>query len=273
MGFMTSADQPARAPRRDATENRAALLEAAKTTLQQDPDASLETIAAAAGLSRRAVYGHFPSRDDLVREVVTAGAARIAAAVPSPAVLADLPPAARLAAIAVTLWSEVSHVRSMARVAVRSPFAESVAQVFAPLRAQVRAACALGIADGSMRDDVDADTLARLVEGACIVVLDEATRSGTSVEAGRRTVVLSALGTAGIDWRTALLSEPPAPVSPTAPAQPASAVSPTASAQPASAVSPTASARPAPAVSPTASTSPTTTTPVPAGTTATEDHA
>lgn len=261
MGSMTSADQPARATRRDATENRAALLEAAKTTLQQDPDASLETIAAAAGLSRRAVYGHFPSRDDLVREVVTAGAARIAAAVPSPAVLADLPPAARLAAIAVTLWSEVSHVRSMARVAVRSPFAESVAQVFAPLRAQVRAACALGIADGSMRDDVDADTLARLVEGACIVVLDEATRSGTSVEAGRRTVVLSALGTAGIDWRTALLSEPPAPVSPTA------------SAQPASAVSPTASAQPTPAVSPTASTSPTTTTPVPAGTTAPEDHA
>jgi hypothetical protein len=86
-----------------------------------------------------------------------------------------------------------------------------VAEVFAPLRAQVRTACALGIDEGSMRDDGDADTLARLVEAACIAVLDEATRSGTSDEAGRRTVVLSALGTAGIDWRTALLSEPAAP--------------------------------------------------------------
>ena len=211
MAVVTTTDQPARATRRDATANRAALIEAARSVLQQDPDASLETIASAAGLSRRAVYGHFPSRDDLVREVVTGGAARIAGAMPSSSELADLPPAARLAAIAVTLWSEVSHVRSMARVAVRSPFAESVAEVFAPLRAQVRTACALGIDEGSMRDDVDADTLARLVEAACIAVLDEATRSGTSDEAGRRTVVLSALGTAGIDWRTALLSEPAAP--------------------------------------------------------------
>jgi len=211
MSSVTPPDQPARAPRRDAAENRAALVEAAKTVLQRDPDASLEVIAAAAGLSRRAVYGHFPSRDDLVREVVTAGAARVAGALPSAADLAALPPAARLAAIAVTLWAEVSHVRSMARVAVRSPFSESVAEVFAPLRAQVRDACALGIAEGAMRDDVDAATLGRLVEGACIAVLDEATRSGTSHEDGRRMVVLSALGMAGIDWRTASLSEPVAP--------------------------------------------------------------
>ncbi len=208
MGNVTSPDQQTRAPRRDATENRAALLEAAKTVLQGDPDASLETIASAAGLSRRAVYGHFPSRDDLVREVVTAGAARVAAAMPTTSDLVALPPAARLAAIAVTLWSEVSHVRSMARVAIRSPFSESVAEVFAPLRTQVRDACALGIADGAMRDDVDPATLGRLVEGACIAVLDEATRSGTSDEDGRRMVVLSVLGMAGIDWRTAMLSEP-----------------------------------------------------------------
>jgi AcrR family transcriptional regulator len=208
MIVVTTPDQSARAPRRDATANRAALLDAAKTVLQRDPDAALETIASAAGLSRRAVYGHFPSRDDLVRAVVTAGAARIAAAVPTTSDLEPLPPAARLAAIAVTLWTEVSHVRSMARVAVRSPYSESVAEVFAPLRTQVREACALGIADGTMRDDVDPATLARLVEGACIVVLDEATRSGTSDEDGRRMVVLSALGTAGIDWRTAMLSEP-----------------------------------------------------------------
>lgn len=205
---MTTSEPSTRAPRRDATENRAALIDAAKTVLQRDPDASLETIATAAGLSRRAVYGHFPSRDDLVRAVVTAGAARVASAMPTSSDLGDLPPAARIAAIAVTLWSEVSHVRSMARIAVRSPYGESVAEEFAPLRAQVREACALGIADGSMRSDVDAATLGRLVEGACIAVLDEATRSGTSDQDGRRMVVVSALGIAGIDWRTALLSQP-----------------------------------------------------------------
>ncbi|PZE86249.1 TetR/AcrR family transcriptional regulator [Curtobacterium sp. MCBD17_032] len=218
---MTTPDPPVRAPRRDAAENRAALIDAARTVLQGDPDAALETIATAAGLSRRAVYGHFPSRDDLVREVVTTGATRVAAAMPTASDLGALPPAARLAAIAVTLWTEVSHVRSMARVAIRSPFGESVAEVFAPLRAQVRTACALGIADGSMRDDVDADTLGRLVEGACIAVLDEATRSGTSDEDGRRMVVLSALGMAGIDWRTAMLSEPVTPATPNSVEEPA----------------------------------------------------
>lgn len=117
----------------------------------------------------------------------------------------------------MTLWAEVSHVRSMARVALRSPFSESVAEVFAPLRAQVRDACALGIADGAMRDDVDPATLGRLVEGACIAVLDEATRSRTPDEDGRRMVVISALGMAGIDWRTAMLSEPVAPAAPARP--------------------------------------------------------
>jgi AcrR family transcriptional regulator len=207
MGVMTT-----RSVRRDATENRAALVEAARTVLQHDPDASIETIAGAAGLSRRAVYGHFPSRDDLVREVVTGGAARIAAAMPSSADLVDLAPASRLAVIAVTLWTEVSHVRSMARIAIRGPFAPSVAAVFEPLRAVVRDACALGIADGTMRDDTDAATLGRLVEGACLAVLDEATLSGTPDEDGRRMVVLSALGMAGIDWRTALLALPATPV-------------------------------------------------------------
>jgi AcrR family transcriptional regulator len=211
MGCVTTSDQQTRAPRRDAALNREALLDAARTALQQDPDASLETIAQTAGLSRRAVYGHFPSRDDLVREVVTIGAARIAAAMPTSPDLAELPPAARIAAIAVALWSEVSHVRSMAAVAVRGPFMQSVATEFAPVRAQVRQACALGIADGTMRDDVTPDALGRLVEDACIAVLDEATRSGTSDEDGRRMVVVSALGITGIDWHTALLSEPAAP--------------------------------------------------------------
>ncbi|MEV7932694.1 TetR/AcrR family transcriptional regulator [Curtobacterium sp. NPDC089185] len=215
---MSNSAPPVRAPRRDATANRAALVEAAKTLLQRDQDASLEAIAAAAGLSRRAVYGHFPSRDDLVREVVTAGAQRVLGAMPSTADLVDLPPASRLAVIAVTLWSEVTHVRSMARIAVHEPFVATVAAVFEPLRAQVREACALGIADGSMRDDVDAATLGRLVEGACLAVLDEATRSGTPDDAGHRMVVVSALGMAGVDWRTALLAEPTVTTTDTAPA-------------------------------------------------------
>ena len=68
-----------RDPRRDATANREAILSAAAVALNEDIDASLETIAARAGLSRRAVYGHFATRDELLVEVFTRGARRLAA--------------------------------------------------------------------------------------------------------------------------------------------------------------------------------------------------
>ena len=74
-----SAATPTRAPRRDATANREAILAAAAAALNEDIDTSLEAIAARAGLSRRAVYGHFASRDDLLVDVFTRGAARLAA--------------------------------------------------------------------------------------------------------------------------------------------------------------------------------------------------
>ena len=62
--------------RRDATANRAALLAAAQTVLARDPHASLDAIAQSAGLSRRALYGHFSDRESLLREVIAIGAGR-----------------------------------------------------------------------------------------------------------------------------------------------------------------------------------------------------
>lgn len=55
---MTDTTAPRR-QRRDAAENRAGILAAASQTLAADPHASVDQIARAAGLSRRALYGHF----------------------------------------------------------------------------------------------------------------------------------------------------------------------------------------------------------------------
>ncbi len=49
----------------DETRNR--ILDVAREVLGQDPDAGMGDVAAAAGVVRRTVYGHFPSRSDLVR--------------------------------------------------------------------------------------------------------------------------------------------------------------------------------------------------------------
>ncbi|MGW4242924.1 TetR/AcrR family transcriptional regulator [Nocardia sp. NPDC004722] len=65
---------------RSVNDTRSLILDVALEALGKNPDASMADIAAAAGVVRRTVYGHFPTRADLVRtltqqavgEIVTA---------------------------------------------------------------------------------------------------------------------------------------------------------------------------------------------------------
>lgn len=197
---MTSAAAPSiRAPRRDAAENRAALLAAARVVLNRDPDAGLDAIAAEAGLTRRAVYGHFANRDALLQELVTQGTARVAAALVS----VDHPqPLVRLALIASRMWQEVESVRVMTLFAVRGPFQALVAEQLKPVRRQLLDAVRDGARHG-VRTDIAPETLARLVEGSAIAVLDEATRAQLSATSGRRIAMLAVLGMVGLDAASA----------------------------------------------------------------------
>ena len=181
--------------RRDAAQNRDALLAAARTVLNRDPDASLDAIATEAGLTRRAVYGHFATRDELVRELLALGATRVAAALDG---IQHPDPLVRLALIGSRLWAEVASVRVMAQFAVRGPFQADIAAALAPLRASVLGTVRAGVATGRIRDDIPAEQLARLIEGAALSVLDEATRSELDVPAGTRLVTLSVLSLAGL---------------------------------------------------------------------------
>ena len=52
---------------RSMSETRGRILDVALEVLGENPDAGMGDIAAAAGVVRRTVYGHFPSRLDLVR--------------------------------------------------------------------------------------------------------------------------------------------------------------------------------------------------------------
>lgn len=205
---MTTTGSPStRAPRRDATENRAALLAAARAVLNRDPDAGLDAIAAEAGLTRRAVYGHFANRDALLQELVTQGTARVAAALVS----VDHPePLVRLALIASRLWHEVESVRLTTLFAVRGPFQGLVAHQLKPLRAQLLETVRAGARRG-IRTDIAPETLARLIEASAISVLDEATRARLSAATGHRLAMLAVLGMAGLDAETAgrLIDETP----------------------------------------------------------------
>jgi AcrR family transcriptional regulator len=186
--------------RSDATANRESLLAAARVELNQDSSASLETIAASAGLSRRSVYGHFASRDDLLRELLTLGSARVNAAVDTDR---NDDPLIDLALVAAHLWREVENIRVMALFAIRGPFRGLTADNLAPLRARVLDDIVRGQELRVIRNDIDARTLAHLVEEGALMVLAEATTEPLSTDEGRALVMRVVLGLAGLGWREA----------------------------------------------------------------------
>ena len=191
----------ARTPRRDAVDNRAALLAAARVVFANNPDASLDAVAAQAGLSRRSVYGHFANREDLQRELVTLGAQRVTAALES---VDHADPIIRLALIGAGLWREVASVRVMALFAVRGDLRQHSAAGLAPLRARVLDAVReAAAAAGETRTDIPAERLARLVEDAALAVLEESTRSELSPAQGHRLVMQGILAVLGLGWREA----------------------------------------------------------------------
>ena len=90
--------------RSDAEQNVGAILQAAIKTLNAQPDASVEEIARAAGLSRQTVYAHFPSREALLDAVVERATAEVTAALEA-AGLDEAPPAEALIRLLDAGWA------------------------------------------------------------------------------------------------------------------------------------------------------------------------
>jgi AcrR family transcriptional regulator len=193
-----SAHKPARPRRADAEHNRTAILEAAAVALNRDPDATLQDIAADANLTRRALYGHFSTRDDLIVALLSRGASRITQSITA----VDCGDSRKsIARIGSRIWGEVEHVRVMARFAVRGPFAPIVAEALAPLRLQLLSVVERGVATGELRQDIAPELLSRLIEGSALAVLDEANRTPLDREEGARLVMHAGLAMAGLSWQ------------------------------------------------------------------------
>ncbi|WEK13237.1 MAG: helix-turn-helix domain containing protein [Candidatus Microbacterium phytovorans] len=193
-----STTAPARRPRRDAAANRAGILSAAATTLAHDPHASIDTIARAAGLTRRALYGHFDDRDALLRELIDAGAPRFNAI--ADAVDGTDPAPLALARLTDRLWTEAAHVQVAAALALDETHVEWTAAALAPLRRTVAELVRRGQADGMLRTDVAGPTVARLIEETARVVV---TRLDASSPDARLLAVRAVLSIAGLSWREA----------------------------------------------------------------------
>ncbi len=196
---------PAPLRRRDATANREAILRAAQAVLGSDPTAPLDAIAQAAGLTRRALYGHFADRDALLRAVISLGAERfneIAADTD------DRDPRVALARLASRLWREAGVVRAAANLALDDQHVFDTMHALTPVRERVRTLTELGVRAGVFRRDIAVGALSQLIEETARTAL-----RSRSVEPpdGEAVIVRVVLSIAGLSWvdQVTLLEEHP----------------------------------------------------------------
>lgn len=190
-----STPPPARRPRRDAVENRAGILTAATVEIARDPHASIDTIARSAGMTRRALYGHFDDRDALVRAVIAAGAQRFNAIALG---IDDVEPVVALARLAAALWSEAAAVQVAAAIALDDRHVDETGAALAPLRRRVVDIVRSGQEDGTLRTDIAAPTVARLIEETARSIVTEMDASSPQA---RPLAVRAVLSMAGLSWR------------------------------------------------------------------------
>ncbi len=204
------ADAPVVAPatrgrRRDATANREALVHAAQAVLAEHPHASLDAIARAAGLSRRALYGHFPDRDSLVREVIKVGAIQFNAIAES---VDDEDPRVALASLAARLWRAAAAVRASANIALDDARLADTALALEPLRRRLHGLVAGGVDSGVFRGDMTSELLASLVEETARATLREPRITTDDAASTVVRVVLSIVGLSWVEQRELLAAHP-----------------------------------------------------------------
>jgi len=175
----TTIDDDRRSQRADARRNVERILDAAERCLAQDPDAPMADIAAAAGLGRVTVYGHFASRALLVEAVVQRALTAADAALADVDLTGDA--AGAFERLVEATWQVTSRTGRLLVAAEKALPAETVRAAHqGGLEDRVRGLLAAAQRDGAVRADLSVDWLTAVLHA----VLHTA---ATEVDAGRLT--------------------------------------------------------------------------------------
>jgi TetR/AcrR family transcriptional regulator, mexCD-oprJ operon repressor len=141
-----------RAQRADARRNIAAILDAATGCLARDPEMSIADIAAAAGVGRITLYGHFKTRADLIGAVLARTIEHADAILD--ATDTGGAPADALARLVASSWQIVHQFRNILFAAQRELPAERIRGVHDPILRRVQSLIGRGQRAGIFRTDL-----------------------------------------------------------------------------------------------------------------------
>lgn len=176
---MSERDRPRRS---QARANRSRIIEAAIGAFAADPDASMDDVARAAGVVRRTVYGHFPSREALVEGIADEASAELVAVLDG---LPDLPdrPDLATALLALLTWPIGDRFRMLLTFARKELGEERIRELLGPARAPSVALVERGQADGVFSTYLPASVLVTMTEAVTLALFEEA-NSGVIPDVG-----------------------------------------------------------------------------------------
>ncbi|MBS9374042.1 TetR/AcrR family transcriptional regulator [Rhodococcus sp. B50] len=177
--------------RADAERNIEAILDAARITLSHDPDASIGEIAEAAGVGRVTLYGHFPTRAELVTAVVQRALAEAEETVDRIDLTGN--PRDALHRLIAGSWSLTADAGTLLAAAGQALPAEEVRAAHDGLLARATALIDRGRTEGFFRTDLPSSWLASVLHSLVHCAAGEVAAGRLSAEDAADYIAATAL--------------------------------------------------------------------------------
>ncbi|WP_416481371.1 TetR/AcrR family transcriptional regulator [Streptomyces sp. CL12] len=180
-----------------ADANRRRILDVALAELLRDPDASMDQIARAAGVVRRTVYGHFPSREALI-STLTDEAVQALADADAAGRTEVTDPAEALARSVLALWATADRYRLLIALAQRTVTVQGIRERLAPVRAAKVRVLQQGLEEGVFTSPLPAPALAYVHEQTLFAVMEAVNDGLLAAEEAGRAATVTVLTAAGV---------------------------------------------------------------------------
>ncbi|GAA3789774.1 TetR/AcrR family transcriptional regulator [Amycolatopsis tucumanensis] len=179
--------------RRSTNETRDRILDVALQVLGDNPDAGMGDIASAAGVVRRTVYGHFPSRLDLIRTLAERAVAEMTAVL-SEVDAAHAEADATWAEFVARIWP-VAHRYRVLLALRRGEYGEAIHGLLGPLDELLADLVKRGQDSDVFAQHLPTGTLSQLAYGAVFAIADSDLSNATN---GARAATITSLLMLGV---------------------------------------------------------------------------